>query len=144
MPGLLVQTIANKNSSELIRQIFQKHVLAKILTPGEFEFGLGSLCEGPRLKESDPDPSISISIGRNGFVWFLEVIPNAPERGFQETRPAAIGRTKVWRKPTRQAFPERSSGPNRVEWSSRREPDCPSKLVARSDHALRKSVALVS
>jgi AraC family transcriptional regulator len=39
---LLVQTIANKISPEPIRQIFDKQVLAKILTPGEFEFGLGS------------------------------------------------------------------------------------------------------
>jgi hypothetical protein len=39
---LLVQKIANKISPEPIRQIFEKKVLAKVLTPGEFEFGLGS------------------------------------------------------------------------------------------------------
>jgi AraC family transcriptional regulator len=39
---LLVQRIANKISPEPIRQIFEKQVLAKVLTPGEFEFGLGS------------------------------------------------------------------------------------------------------
>src|SRR5580693_4735233 len=39
---LLVQRIANKISREPIRQIFDKQVLAKVLTPGEFEFGLGS------------------------------------------------------------------------------------------------------
>src|SRR5258708_5778884 len=39
---LLVQRIANKISPEPIRQIFDKQVLAKVLTPGEFEFGLGS------------------------------------------------------------------------------------------------------
>src|ERR1700682_3500363 len=36
---LLVQRIANKISPEPIRQIFEKQVLAKVLTPGEFEFG---------------------------------------------------------------------------------------------------------
>jgi len=40
-------------SSEPIRQIFEKQVLAKVLTPGEFEFGLGShslsrYCYAPR------------------------------------------------------------------------------------------------
>jgi AraC family transcriptional regulator len=39
---LLVQRIANKISPEPIRQFFEKQVLAKVLTPGEFEFGLGS------------------------------------------------------------------------------------------------------
>jgi AraC family transcriptional regulator len=39
---LLVQRIANKISPEPIRQIFEKQVLAKVLTPGEFEVGLGS------------------------------------------------------------------------------------------------------
>src|SRR6202022_629425 len=39
---LLVQRIANKISLEPIRQIFEKQVLAKVLTPGEFELGLGS------------------------------------------------------------------------------------------------------
>ena len=39
---LLVQKIANKISPELKRQIFEKQVLAKVLTPGEFDFGLGS------------------------------------------------------------------------------------------------------
>jgi len=39
---LLVQRINNKISPEPIRQIFEKQVLVKILTPGEFEFGLGS------------------------------------------------------------------------------------------------------
>ncbi len=39
---LLVQKIANKISLEPTRQIFEKQVLAKILTPGEFELGLGS------------------------------------------------------------------------------------------------------
>jgi AraC family transcriptional regulator len=39
---LLVQTIANKISPEPIRQIFDKQVLAKVLTPGAFEFGLKS------------------------------------------------------------------------------------------------------
>jgi hypothetical protein len=39
---LLVQRIANKISRKPIRQIFDKQVLAKVLTPGEFEFGLGS------------------------------------------------------------------------------------------------------
>jgi AraC family transcriptional regulator len=39
---LLVQRIANKISPEPTRQIFDKQVLAKVLTPGEFEFGLGS------------------------------------------------------------------------------------------------------
>ena len=39
---LLVQRIANKISREPIRQIFDKQVLAKVLTPGEFELGLGS------------------------------------------------------------------------------------------------------
>ena len=34
---LLVQRIANKISLEPIRQIFEKQVLAKVLTPGEFE-----------------------------------------------------------------------------------------------------------
>ena len=38
---LLVQRIANKISREPIRQIFDKQVLAKVLTPGEFELGLG-------------------------------------------------------------------------------------------------------
>ena len=38
---LLVQRIANKISLEPIRQIFEKQVLAKVLTPGEFELGLG-------------------------------------------------------------------------------------------------------
>jgi hypothetical protein len=49
----------------------------------------------------------------------------------------AIGRTRVWRKQARLASPERSSGLNRVQGSSRREPDSPSKLVARSDRALQ-------
>src|ERR1700720_4117966 len=40
--GLLVQRIANKISLEPKRQIFEKQVLAKVLTPGEFELGLGS------------------------------------------------------------------------------------------------------
>src|SRR5580658_1495681 len=39
---LLVQRIANKISPEPIRQIFEKQVLAKVLTPGEFEVGLRS------------------------------------------------------------------------------------------------------
>ena len=39
---LLVQRITNKISPEPIRQIFEKQVLAKVLTPGEFELGLGS------------------------------------------------------------------------------------------------------
>ena len=39
---LLVQRIANKISPEPIRQILKKQVLAKVLTPGEFELGLGS------------------------------------------------------------------------------------------------------
>src|SRR5271156_3153959 len=39
---LLVQRIANKISLEPTRQIFEKQVLAKVLTPGEFEVGLGS------------------------------------------------------------------------------------------------------
>src|SRR6202030_1835252 len=39
---LLVQRIANKISLEPKRQIFEKQVLAKVLTPGEFELGLGS------------------------------------------------------------------------------------------------------
>src|SRR5260370_40637092 len=39
---LPVQRIANKISREPIRQIFDKQVLAKVLTPGEFEVGLGS------------------------------------------------------------------------------------------------------
>jgi len=39
---LLVQKIANKISPEPIRQIFERQVLAKVLTPGEFELGLGS------------------------------------------------------------------------------------------------------
>src|SRR5580704_11531696 len=39
---LLVQRITNKISPEPIRQIFEKQVLAKVLTPGEFEVGLGS------------------------------------------------------------------------------------------------------
>src|SRR6202045_184170 len=39
---LLVQRIANKISLEPIRQIFEKQVLAKVLTPGEFDCGLGS------------------------------------------------------------------------------------------------------
>ena len=39
---LLVQRIANKISPEPMRQIFEKQVLAKVLTPGEFELGLGS------------------------------------------------------------------------------------------------------
>ena len=34
---LLVQRITNKISPEPIRQIFEKQVLAKVLTPGEFE-----------------------------------------------------------------------------------------------------------
>jgi AraC family transcriptional regulator len=38
---LLVHRIANKISLEPIRQIFEKQVLAKVLTAGEFEFGLG-------------------------------------------------------------------------------------------------------
>src|SRR6202790_2617951 len=38
---LLVQRITNKISPEPIRQIFEKQVLAKVLTPGEFEYGLG-------------------------------------------------------------------------------------------------------
>ena len=39
---LLVHRIANEISPEPIRQIFEKQVLAKVLTAGEFEFGLGS------------------------------------------------------------------------------------------------------
>src|SRR5258708_2897728 len=39
---LLVQRTANKISREPIRQIFDKQVLAKVLTPGEFELGLES------------------------------------------------------------------------------------------------------
>lgn len=39
---LLVQRIANKISSEPIRQILEEQVLAKVLTPGKFELGLGS------------------------------------------------------------------------------------------------------
>ena len=39
---LLVQRIANKISPEPIRQILEKQVLAKVLTSGEFELGLGS------------------------------------------------------------------------------------------------------
>ena len=39
---LLVQRIANKISLEPKRQIFEKQVLAKVLTAGEFELGLGS------------------------------------------------------------------------------------------------------
>src|SRR6202795_4522994 len=39
---LLIQRIANKISPEPIRQILEKQVLAKVLTPGEFEVGLGS------------------------------------------------------------------------------------------------------
>src|SRR6202030_3499179 len=39
---LLVQRITNKISLEQKRQIFEKQVLAKVLTPGEFELGLGS------------------------------------------------------------------------------------------------------
>src|ERR1700729_1711481 len=38
----LVQKKPNKISPEPIRQIFEKQVLAKVLTPGEFELGLGS------------------------------------------------------------------------------------------------------
>lgn len=39
---LIVQRIANKISLEPIRQIFEEQVLAKVLTSGEFEFGLAS------------------------------------------------------------------------------------------------------
>src|ERR1700730_9959101 len=39
---LLVQRIANNISPEPIRQVFDKQVLAKVLTPGECEIGLGS------------------------------------------------------------------------------------------------------
>jgi AraC family transcriptional regulator len=39
---LLVQKIANKTSLEPTPQIFEKQVLAKVLTPGQFELGLGS------------------------------------------------------------------------------------------------------
>jgi AraC family transcriptional regulator len=39
---LLVQRIANKLSPEPIRQILEKQVLVKVLTPGEVECGLGS------------------------------------------------------------------------------------------------------
>lgn len=39
---VLVQRVANKISLEPIRQILETQVLAKVLTPGEFELGLGS------------------------------------------------------------------------------------------------------
>ena len=48
------------------------------------------------------------------------------ECAFKRRHLHAIGKTKVWRKPVRLASPERLSGPNRVQWSSRQEPDSPS------------------
>jgi AraC family transcriptional regulator len=62
---LLVQTIANKISPEPIRQIFDKQVLAKILTPGEFEFGFGS----QRLSRYCYAPGEMILCRRNTEEW---------------------------------------------------------------------------
>jgi len=62
---LLVQRIANKISPEPIRQIFEKQVLAKVLTPGEFEFGLGS----HSLSKYCYEPGEMILCRRNTEEW---------------------------------------------------------------------------
>src|SRR5260370_35168911 len=62
---LLVQRIANKISPEPIRQIFEKQVLAKVLTPGEFEFGFGS----HSLSRYCYAPGEMILCGRNTEEW---------------------------------------------------------------------------
>ena len=62
---LLVQTIANRISPEPIRQIFEKQILAKVLTPGEFEFGLGS----HNLSRFSYAPGEMILCRRNTEEW---------------------------------------------------------------------------
>src|ERR1700743_936561 len=62
---LLVQRIANKISPGPTRQIFDKQVLAKVLTPGEFEFGLGS----HSLSKYSYAPGAMILCRRNTEEW---------------------------------------------------------------------------
>src|SRR5260370_17467340 len=68
---LLVQRIANKISPEPIRQIFEKQVLAKVLTPGEFEVGLGS----HSLSRYSYAPGEMILCRRNTEAWVRCQIP---------------------------------------------------------------------
>src|ERR1700688_3947993 len=62
---LLVQRSAHKLSPEPIRQILEKQVLAKVLTPGEFELGLGS----HSLSKSSYAPGEIILWRRNTEEW---------------------------------------------------------------------------
>jgi AraC family transcriptional regulator len=62
---LLVHKIANEISPEPIRQIFEKQVLAKVLTSGEFEFGLGS----NRLSRCPYAPGEMILCRKNTEEW---------------------------------------------------------------------------
>src|SRR6202035_2537984 len=62
---LHVQRIANKISLEPTRQIFDKQVLAKVLTPGEFEVGLGS----HSLSRYSYPPGEMILCRRNTEEW---------------------------------------------------------------------------
>src|SRR5260370_166215 len=62
---LLVHRIANEISPEPIRQIFEKQVLAKVLTSGEFELGLGS----NRLSKYRYAPGEMILCRKNTEEW---------------------------------------------------------------------------
>jgi AraC family transcriptional regulator len=63
--GLPVQRITSEFSPEPICQIFEKQVVAKILTPGEFEFGLGP-CSLARYQYA---PGEMILCRRNTEEW---------------------------------------------------------------------------
>jgi AraC family transcriptional regulator len=62
---LLVHRVANEISPEPICQIFEKQVLAKVLTSGEFEFGLGS----SRLSRYRYAPGEMILCRKNTEEW---------------------------------------------------------------------------
>ncbi len=62
---LLVHRVVNEISPEPIRQILEKQVLAKVLTPGEFEVGLGS----NRLSRYRYAPGEMILCRKNTEEW---------------------------------------------------------------------------
>jgi AraC family transcriptional regulator len=91
---LLVQRIANKISLGPTRQIFEKQVLAKVLTPGEFEVGLRS----HSLSRYSYAPGEMILCRRNTEEWVCWHSPiqmlliTVPDRTFHSVAEEMGGR----------------------------------------------------
>jgi AraC family transcriptional regulator len=91
---LLVQRITNKISSEPIPQIFEKQVLAKVLTLGEFEFGL----ESHGLSRYCYAPGEMILCRRNTEEWvrwrspFQMLLITVPDQTFHSVAEEMGGR----------------------------------------------------